>query len=62
MKIIQSKNYRLSYVGQGQQSNDDKVKDLISQGIDAGMAIRIVYPDLLPEQVESLKKYYAKRL
>lgn len=65
MKIIQSKSYKKAQnlgIGQGQQSDDDKIKELISQGMNVGRAIRAVYPDLLPLQVEELKNYYAKRI
>ncbi len=62
MKIIQSEKYKEAQLGlgTGQQSNDTKVRELIQQGIDVGMAIRAVYPDLLPVQVEELKTYYGQ--
>jgi len=61
MKVILSKKYKLAQnfgIEQGFQSNDSKVRDLISQGTNIVSALRMVYPNMEPNKIEQLKNYY----
>lgn len=66
MKIIKTDNYKkiekcsqqIGGLHPGGQSESDKVKDLVAQGMNIYRAIRAVYPHLQPNQVEDMKNYF----
>ena len=59
MKIITTKKYAQQFSpGTGFQFDRNKVKELISQGININQAIRIVYPDIREDQIEEMKNYF----